>query len=102
MSEGASAGGAAPYRGRVPLELMFIGGDIGFGSVGPLLLIAWYLYGPLAAIGVGEATLALVVNAWHHSGAVAGSAIGATLVAATAAALLYRWVGKRARDLAHL
>ena len=87
------------YRGRVPLELMFSGIDIGFGSFGPLLLITWYLYGPLAAIGVGELTLAMLVYAWHHTGFVAGSSIGAVIVGATAAGLLYRWVGKRARDL---
>lgn len=90
------------YRGRVPLELMFGGVDMGFGPTGPLLVIAWYVYGPLAAIAVGELTLAPLVSRWHRHGGLAGPIAGSAVIAVFAIAVLYWWVGNRARSLSQL
>jgi hypothetical protein len=84
------------YRGRVPLQLMFGGGDMGFGSTGPILLVAWYLYGPLVALLAGQATLGPLTTAWRHGSAPIAPAVNALLVSAISTTLVLLWTGKRA------
>jgi hypothetical protein len=86
------------YRGRVPLHLMFGGGDMGFGSTGPLLLLVWYLYGPLLALLTGQAALAPLTTAWRHGTAPLAPALNAVVLAAIATALILLWTGKRASN----
>lgn len=87
------------YRGRVPLELIFSGADVGFGPTGPVLLVAWYLYGPLTAIAAGEVVLAPLRPVWHHDLTPVAGFISSLTLAACAGLIVYWWAGKRARDL---
>jgi hypothetical protein len=87
------------YRGRVPLELLLGGADIGFGPTGPLFLMLWYLYGPLAAIVGGQLILARLVQAWHERGGIVSPILGALAASVAVSAVLYAWVGHRARKL---
>jgi hypothetical protein len=87
------------YRGRVPLEYMLGGVDIGFGPTGPLLLILWYLYGPFAAVASGQLMLAPLVKAWPTHTGIAAPLIGAHVLAVVFNAVLFWWAGLRARDL---
>jgi hypothetical protein len=84
------------YRGRVPLHLMFSGGDLGFGPTGPILLMVWYLYGPLVALLTGQAALAPLTTAWRHGTAPLAPIVDAVLLAAIATAAVLLWTGKRA------
>jgi hypothetical protein len=84
------------YRGRVPLHLMFGGGDMGFGSTGPLLLLAWYLYGPLVALVAGQAVLGSLTTSWRHGSAPVQPSLNAVVLASIATALILAWTGKRA------
>jgi Family of unknown function (DUF6297) len=86
------------YRGRVPLHLMFGGGDMGFGSPGPLLLLVWYLYGPIIALLGGQAALAPLTTAWRHGTSPLAPALNAVLLAAVTTALILLWTGKRASN----
>jgi hypothetical protein len=86
------------YRGRVPLHLMFGGGDMGFGSTGPILLLVWYLYGPILALLTGQAALAPLTTAWRHGTAPLAPILNAILLAAIASAAILLWTGKRASN----
>lgn len=59
----AAAGILNSYRGRVPLQLIFFPGDLGFGPVGPLLLLGWYVYAPLTAVIGAELILSPLASA---------------------------------------
>jgi hypothetical protein len=86
------------YRGRVPLHLMFGGADMGFGGTGPILVLAWYLYGPLVALLGGQAALASLTTAWRHGTSPIAPAINAVLLSAISTTLILLWTGKRASN----
>jgi hypothetical protein len=85
------------YRGRVPLQLMFSGPDIGFGPTGPLLVAGWYLFGPITALVAGEMTLLPLVGAWRHGLALTVPVLQAIAIGAGWTAVIMWWVGARAR-----
>jgi hypothetical protein len=85
------------YRGRVPLQLMFSGPDIGFGPTGPVLVLAWYLYGPIAVLVAGEMTLLPLIGAWRHGSAVTVPVLQAMAIGAGWTSVILWWVGARAR-----
>ncbi|HEX3906930.1 MAG TPA: hypothetical protein VHW92_03270 [Mycobacteriales bacterium] len=85
------------YRGRVPLQLMFSGPDIGFGPTGPVLVAAWYLYGPITVLVAGEMTLLPLVGAWRHGSPPTVPVLQAIAIGAGWTAVILWWVGARAR-----
>jgi hypothetical protein len=93
-----AAGLVSSYRGRVPLQLMFGGADLGFGGTGPVLVLAWYLYGPIVALLAGQAAMAPLTTAWRHGTSPIAPAVNAVLVSAIATILIQLWTGKRAHD----
>jgi hypothetical protein len=86
------------YRGRAPLHLMFSGADMGFGGTGPVLVLAWYLYGPVVALIGGQAALASLTTAWRHGTAPLPPAINAVLLSAIATTIILLLTGKRASN----
>jgi hypothetical protein len=86
------------YRGRAPLHLMFSGADMGFGGTGPVLVLPWYLYGPVVALIGGQAALASLTTAWRHGTAPLPPAINAVLLSAIATTIILLLTGKRASN----
>jgi hypothetical protein len=86
------------YRGRVPLHLMFGGADMGFGGTGPILVMAWYLYGPIVALLGGQVAVASLTTAWRHGTSPIAPVVNALLLAAISTTLILLWTGKRASD----
>jgi hypothetical protein len=77
---------------------MFGGADLGFGGTGPVLVLAWYLYGPIVALLAGQAAMAPLTTAWRHGTSPIAPAVNAVLVSAIATILIQLWTGKRAHD----
>lgn len=88
------------YRGRAPLQLIFYGGDLGFGSVGPLLLLAWYLYGVLSAVIGGELALTPLTSATRRHSAMPTAIVASVITSAGVTAIVLFATGWRARRLA--
>jgi hypothetical protein len=86
------------YRGRAPMHLMFSGADMGFGGTGPVLVLAWYLYGPIVALLAGQAAVAPLTTAWRHRTPPLAPVLSAVLLSAIATTVIVLLTGKRASN----
>jgi hypothetical protein len=85
------------FRGSIPVQLLFVGPDLGFGQAGPLLAVLWYLLGPITAVVLGGLASLPVLHAYQSGSPTLAAAVGSILIGAAATALLVLWARTLAR-----